>query len=535
VKTTVRCLYAEDNPLDADLTKTYFHEHAPEFDIEITGTGRLFLKRLTETEFDVLLLDNHLPDMDGVDVLKELLKTGLRFPVVMVTGVGDDELVVKALRLGASNYVSKQGKYFKTLPDLLHNVINEYQQEKRLGLPTIELQRRILYVETYAMDIDLTLRYFAEFAPHLTIDNANSSHEALDRLTVPNTYDLALIDLRMPEQNGLDLVREARRRNLALPPFIMITGKGDEAAAIAAMKLGAADYISKRDGYLDQLSHAIDRAIAYDRIKRLNEQMLIELAERRRAENERDEIEQHLRVSQKLEAIGTLASGVAHEINNPLNIIMNFGQLISDDQSDKERIKHYGDIIIQESERVAVIVRNLLSFARQDNVTLSRCELQDIVERTVSLMRAVLRRDQITVKCDVPEDLPQVMCRPQQIQQVLMNLITNARDAVNERYHDTECQKTITILASAFNRDGSCWIRLTVGDNGNGIRPETANRVFDPFFSTKARDKGTGLGLSISYGIVKEHGGDIRFETEPGKGTKFHIELKCDNAVNPDS
>jgi DNA-binding response OmpR family regulator len=141
---TIRLLYAEDNPHDADLTRTHFAEHAPDFAIEIVGTGQGCLERLREAGFDLLLLDHHLPDMDGLDVLKTLFRTGLQAPVVLVTGVGDEELVVKALRLGAANYVPKQGNYLETLPDLLRDVVEEHRRGQSQGVPTSASPRRIL-------------------------------------------------------------------------------------------------------------------------------------------------------------------------------------------------------------------------------------------------------------------------------------------------------------------------------------------------------------------------------------------------------
>jgi signal transduction histidine kinase len=144
-------------------------------------------------------------------------------------------------------------------------------------------------------------------------------------------------------------------------------------------------------------------------------------------------------------------------------------------------------------------------------------------------MRSVLAKDQIDVQRDLPQDLPLVKCRSQQIQQVLMNLLTNARDALNERYPKTSDDKIIRIEASAFKNEGLPWVRLTVEDHGSGITPDVADRIFDPFFTTKTRIRGTGLGLSISHSIVKEHRGKLWFETEPGKGTRFHVDLPINN------
>ncbi|MFZ4579048.1 MAG: PAS domain S-box protein [Myxococcota bacterium] len=244
---------------------------------------------------------------------------------------------------------------------------------------------------------------------------------------------------------------------------------------------------------------------------------------------ERLRFEAAARQQQKLESIGTLASGVAHEINNPLSVIMNYGEMLLGDPADASLIKDCAENIVKESDRIAVIVRNLLSFARQDKETHSPARIEDIVERTLSLMRAVLRRDQINLQCSLAQDLPMVKCRSQQIQQVLMNLLTNARDALNERYPKGASDKEIRIEAFAFEKDGIRWIRLTVEDHGNGIPADVAGKAFDPFFTTKARDKGTGLGLSISYGIVKEHHGELWFETELGKGTRFHVDLRVNN------
>jgi len=243
------------------------------------------------------------------------------------------------------------------------------------------------------------------------------------------------------------------------------------------------------------------------------------------AEAQRLQTETRARQQQKLEAIGTLASGVAHEINNPLNVILNYGQVLLDDPGDLERTKDSAENIVRESERVALIVRNLLSFARQDKESHSPARVIDLVERSLLLTQAVLRKDHIEVRCEIPEELPDVPCRSQQIQQVVLNLLTNARDALNLRYPNASPDKVLRIVAALREEQGHRWVRLTVEDHGIGIAPEVSGRVFDPFFTTKPRDQGTGLGLSISHGIIHDHGGSLWFESEPGQGTRFHLEL----------
>jgi PAS domain S-box-containing protein len=253
-----------------------------------------------------------------------------------------------------------------------------------------------------------------------------------------------------------------------------------------------------------------------------------DITERKRLEAERWAMEAQMRQQQKLESIGTLAGGVAHEINNPINGIMNYAQLIQDRLPADSPLAEYTGEILKETDRVATIVRNLLTFARNENQSQSPARVADIVEATLSLVRTVMRRDQITLTVNVPTGLPELRCRSQQIQQVLMNLMTNARDALNERYPGHDPDKVLSVTASLFEKEGRRCVRVTVEDHGTGITPEVRERMFDPFFTTKPRDQGTGLGLSISHGIVREHHGELTVESEPGKFTRMHLDLPAD-------
>jgi len=251
--------------------------------------------------------------------------------------------------------------------------------------------------------------------------------------------------------------------------------------------------------------------------------------ERNKMLEEKQAIEVHLRHQQKLESVGLLAGGVAHEINNPINGIMNYAQLIVDDLNEDSPLSEFAGEIIHETERVAVIVRNLLTFARQDKQTHSPARMIDIVDATLSLIRTLIRHDQITLDVTVPEDLPQIKCRSNQIQQVMMNLMTNARDALNERYPKYDPNKQITVTSQVIVKEKLKWLRTTVEDHGIGIPPEIKAQMFDPFFTTKPKEIGTGLGLSISFGIVQDHHGELHVESEPGQYTRFHLDLPVDN------
>ena len=255
---------------------------------------------------------------------------------------------------------------------------------------------------------------------------------------------------------------------------------------------------------------------------------VMDITERKKAEAEKREYEVHLRHQQKLEAIGTLAGGVAHEINNPINGIMNYAQLIADQSVAGAPVRGFADEILRETERVSAIVRSLLTFARREKQSHSPALLADIVEATLKLTRVALRRDQIELTVDIPADLPKIKCRSQQIQQVLMNLITNARDALNAKATGYFDGKRIEIRAQALEKDGRTWVRTTVTDGGVGIPPDVRERLFEPFFTTKPKDVGTGLGLSISHGIVRDHRGELAYDSEPGVGTRFHVDLPAD-------
>lgn len=254
-----------------------------------------------------------------------------------------------------------------------------------------------------------------------------------------------------------------------------------------------------------------------------------DLSERHAALRQKKEFEGRLHHQHKMDAIGSLTSGVAHEINNPVNIIMNYAQLIEDDPTLSARSKGFAREILKETERVTLIVKSLLAFSRPDTQQHSPARLIDIYTATQALIMALIRKDQILLQVDIPEDLPRIKCRSQQIQQVLMNLLTNARDAVNARYPRYDDNKIIRISARLFQFEGREYVRTEVEDHGNGIPEAIAHRIFDPFFSTKSREFGTGLGLPICHGIVLEHKGRLTFESQEGVGTHFYLDLLLDN------
>lgn len=265
--------------------------------------------------------------------------------------------------------------------------------------------------------------------------------------------------------------------------------------------------------------------IEYGPFLREERELIDAVANALNANIERREADAKVIQASKLASIGELAAGVGHEINNPLNGIMNCADLLSEQFEDGSKGRQFADLVRSEAERIATIVRNLLTFARQEREHHSPARLCDIVEVVLSLTRKKLAKSHVHLEVDVPEDLPKVRCRSEQLQQVVMNLIINAMHALDERFSGTNPDKILRLAAEPVTEGGERYLRLTIEDHGCGIAPSHMARLFDPFFTTKGRDVGTGLGLSISNGIVRDHGGQIRVESEEGRYARFHVEL----------
>ncbi|MCB9789090.1 MAG: CHASE domain-containing protein [Deltaproteobacteria bacterium] len=233
-------------------------------------------------------------------------------------------------------------------------------------------------------------------------------------------------------------------------------------------------------------------------------------------------LEVRVREQQRLESLGTLAAGVAHEINNPLTGIMGYAEMLSEDAPPGGTERERAGRILREALRVKEIVRGLLTFSRRESPVMEPADPAALVQSTLVLMRTVLRKDAIDLRVETPDGLPQVRCHPQGLQQVLMNLLTNARDAVAAR---PEGSRVVTLSLRRLDAARPPRVRFTVEDNGVGIPAESLDRIFEPFYTTKSRERGTGLGLSVSFGIVRDHGGDLLVESEPGRGTRFHIDI----------
>ena len=226
-----------------------------------------------------------------------------------------------------------------------------------------------------------------------------------------------------------------------------------------------------------------------------------------------------------LASLGELAAGVAHEINNPINGIINYAQILVNNLEKEKKEGEIASRIIKEGNRVAGIVRSLLSFARERKEEKAPVSISKILHEAITLTEAQIRKDGVKLNIHFPQDLPEITANQQQIQQVFLNLISNARYALNKKYPGAHEDKFLQIAGEKIVNDDSSYIRVTFHDQGTGIPDDILDKVMNPFFSTKPSGEGTGLGLSISHGIVKNHGGRIMIESSEGRFTTVMVDL----------
>jgi PAS domain S-box-containing protein len=254
--------------------------------------------------------------------------------------------------------------------------------------------------------------------------------------------------------------------------------------------------------------------------------MIQDLTERKRLEIERQEIERQLFQQSKLASIGELSAGVAHEINNPLNCIVNFAQLLKDDGVARNEIdRQMVDGIIEEGYRIARIVRDLLNFARQDPNLATPIAIVQVIRDSLSLFGRQLERDGITLEIEADSDLLRVRADASRLRQVVVNMISNAHHALKTKPGG---ERLFRITARNVEQPGERIVRIEFYDNGPGVPRENIDKIFDPFFTTRRDRGGTGLGLSLSFGIIRDCGGRIWVESELGSYTRFVVELPAD-------
>ncbi|MCK5119806.1 MAG: response regulator [Candidatus Latescibacteria bacterium] len=377
------------------------------------------------------------------------------------------------------------------------------------------MKRQILFVDDEPKVLQGLQRLLRDQTDEWDMTFASSAAEATEQLA-QNDYDVALLDVNMPGKNGLELLTgikaDARTRDMEV---VMLTGLRDQSLKSQALDLGAADLLNKpvlKEDLVARLNNAL-RMKSYH--EKLHDQNVV--------------LEQQVIRSQKMELVGVLAAGMAHDLNNILALIVGYSEitafLLPDDSKAREKLKQ----ITRAGDRAGKIVQQILRFGKQTEAPCARCNLGPVIEECLELLRPALPKG-VAVKWEGPETDRLVQADATEMYQVLMNLCINAGHAMKHggvlriSLIETELDADSIPPDHEEIRPGS-FLRLEVSDTGDGMDPTTAEHLFEPLFTTKGSQGGTGLGLSVVQRIVKNHGGLVTVESSRGEGTSFFVYL----------
>ena len=337
------------------------------------------------------------------------------------------------------------------------------------------------------------------------VETAEAFRAALAR----QAWDIVLSDYYLPTFDAPGALTVLQESGVDLP-FIVVSGSVGEDTAVAAMRAGTTDYIMK--DRLQRLPPAVARALADAAVRR-----------------ERMQLQRQLAQAQKLEAIGRLAGGVAHDFNNVLTAILGSAELLLLDTPAGANAREEVEIIRDAAVRAQELIRQLLAFSARQVLQPAVIDLNDLIKNLGRMLRRLIGED-LVLATELEDDIGAVRVDPGQVEQVLVNLTVNARDAMPDGGRLT----IRTANVDSIDGDGprGPQVLIEVADTGTGMDAATLARVFEPFFTTKERGKGTGLGLASVYGIVRQSGGHIAVRSTLGTGTTFRIHLpRVDEAV----
>jgi signal transduction histidine kinase len=358
------------------------------------------------------------------------------------------------------------------------------------------------------------------------LDTAADGEEAIEKIRATE-YAVILTDMRMPRKDGLAVIAAARE-HLPDAEIIVLTGHGSLENALQAFKSGNIfEYLLKPLDDIGVLNTVVARAIERRNLRKHNRELFEQL---QRAYEELRQKSEMLIQNEKMSAIGVLAAGVAHELNNPLTAVVGFAQMIAEklkasrptnwNDTEYERAQQALENLVQGAHRARDIVGSLLRFARATKPDArSLIDINQTLRDAFVFTEHLLLRHGIMLEKHLAPELPPVWGNSARLQHVFTNLIINAQQA-------TPSGGTVRVLTERAEQPKGVWVH--VEDTGEGIPPEALERIFEPFYTRK--EHGTGLGLSIAKQIIEEHGGEIRVASELGKGARFSVFLPADDA-----
>jgi signal transduction histidine kinase len=381
--------------------------------------------------------------------------------------------------------------------------------------PPISMKKslRVLMVEDSLPDAELLAHELSRGGYDLIwerVETADAMKAALDRVS----WDIILSDYSLPAFSGpvaLQVMQSTGRD----VPFIIVSGAIEEEAAVSALRAGACDFMVK--GHLSRLLPTVERELH-------DVELRLERARTQAA------LEEQLRQAQKMEAIGQLAGGIAHDFNNLLTAILGYSELLTDQIGPDKPLGRDLREIMTAAQRAAALTRQLLAFSRKQVLTVTALDLNQVVSDIEAMLRRLIG-EHISITTVLAADLRSVKADATQVEQVLMNLAVNARDAMPHGGELTIRTSNANMETGDTVRDAGLRVSLTVTDTGTGMAPEIQARIFEPFFTTKERGQGTGLGLAAVHGIVTQLCGSIAVESVVGHGTTFRIDLPATRAA----
>ncbi len=498
MKTALRVLMVEDSPADAKLMANEFQRADREFHFERVETADAMRAALRGGDWDAIICDWTLPKFSAMEALTCVKELALDIPFVVVSGTVGEETAVQAMRAGASDYVLKD-RLMRLGPAIERELAQK--QTRDAGRRTQDALRssETRFIRLWDSGIvGITIGVFPG-----AIHDAN---DAFLRMLGRSRTDLQLGNIHWeamtpPEWKHSDEIAVELLQSQGFAPAWeqeLIRKDGGRVPVLVGVAL---------------LDYPLCIAVMTD------------LTERKRAQEALVDSEKQLRLAQKMEAIGSLAGGVAHDFNNILSVILSYAGMLLSDLPPGDEKRESLEEIRQAGQRAAALTRQLLLFSRHQVFEPLVIDLNDVVAGMDKLLRRILGEDVEVVSIPGAE-LRRVLADPSHIEQVIMNLVVNARDAMptggkltletkNVMFDQAYCEQHLGVKPGPY-------VRLSVSDTGLGMDKETQLRIFEPFFTTKERGKGTGLGLSTVFGIVHQSGGSISVESEPGAGTTFN-------------
>ncbi|MFH1094450.1 MAG: response regulator [Candidatus Omnitrophota bacterium] len=543
-----RILVVDD---EQDVVEALFHTlKRSGYEVETALTGEAGIEKTKKSKFDVILLDINLPDLNGIQVLEQMKKVDPGIEVIMITGYGSIESATESLKKGAYDYIQKPVSGDKIVI-LIEKAIEKHQLTETVALyeiskaifSTIEMNDLLKIIVDLAMKVlradDVSIMLFDEqgklyiaFANGLNEEVVKNTRLALgERIAgwvAESRQSVILIngltnDERFKGVRG----REDIKSSMVIPLIKSNTVLG----ILAVNRLNISENFSQVDLYKSNIfaslsSLALDNANLYKNLQKLEQdfvltnqdlwkkekQALTMLSELKETHEKLKMHQQQLTQSAKLSALGKLVSDMAHEVNNPLMIISGNAQLCLMDEISKEEIKNNLKIIVEECKKSKNIIQRLLKFSHPSRGQLKEKDINSNIESIVGIVEHQFNLAGVKIKRNYGRNLPLIFIDEEQLQEVFMNLLNNAKDAMGKGGE-------ITVNTSGV--DGR--IRIDFSDTGCGMPEEAIKHIFEPFFTTK--EKGNGLGLSVCYGIVKAHHGELTFESKTGQGTTASIFL----------